>query len=111
LADVHSAPIVQVAPFGSVPQLPVASQVLGETQSLLPVQVVLQTPVPHLNGSHIPVTPGRQRPAPSQVPDWVSVDPLQVAAMQTVPPTCWRQPPEPLQLPSLPQVDAAAAGH
>jgi hypothetical protein len=111
LPEPHSAPMAQVAPFGSLPQLPLASQVLGETQSVLPLQVTLHAPVPHLNGSHIVVTPARQSPAPSQVLAWVSVDPAQAAARQMVPATCCRQAPAPLQVPSLPHDDAGAAGH
>lgn len=43
--------------------------------------------------------------------DEVSVDPVQVAAAQTVPAECCRQAPAPSQAPSLPQVDASEVGH
>lgn len=111
LPEPHSAPIWQAAPFGSLPQLPLASQVFGATQSVLALHVTLHAPVPHLNGSHIVVTPARQSPAPSQVLAWVSVDPAQAAAKQMVPATYCRQAPAPLHVPSLPQEEAGAAGH
>ena len=78
--DAQAVPTVQVAPGGSLPQE------LGETQSVLIEQVVLQAPVPHSNGSHMTVVAARQVPAPSQVRAWVSVDPVHdAAAPQVVP--------------------------
>jgi len=82
--ETQAAPDVQVAPGGSLPQLPLV-QLLGETQSALVVHVCLQAPVPHSNGSHIAVVAARQVPAPSQVRPCVSVDPVQEAAPQLVP--------------------------
>ena len=83
--DAQAVPAVQVAPGGSLPQL-LLTQELGETQSVLIEQVVLQAPVPHSNGSHMTVVAARQVPAPSQVRAWVSVDPVHdAAAPQVVP--------------------------
>lgn len=70
---------MQTAPGGSLPQL-LLVQELGETQSEAIVQVVLQAPVPHSNGSHICVVAARQLPAPSQVCASVSVEPVHEAA-------------------------------
>jgi len=52
-----------------------------------------------------------QVPAPSQVELALSVEPLQLAARQTVPAIHLRQAPAPSQVPSLPQLEAAEAGH
>jgi hypothetical protein len=82
--ETHDAAVVQAAPGGSLPQLPLL-QTLGATQSALVVQVALQELVPHANGSHIAVVALRQVPAPSQVRAWVSVDPVHEAAAQLVP--------------------------
>jgi hypothetical protein len=109
--ELHSAPAVHVAPFGFFPQLPVM-QVFGDTQSVVVVQSTRHALlVPHWYGSQPEESAGRQRPAPSHVREVVRVDPTQVAAAHSVPATCWRQPPAPLQLPSLPQAEAAVAGH
>lgn len=83
--DWQAEPKVQVDPGGSLPQL-LLVQELGETQSEAVVQVVLQAPVPHSNGSHICVVAVRQAPAPSQVWPSVSVEPVQEAAFPHVVP-------------------------
>jgi hypothetical protein len=83
--DAQAVPAVQAAPGGSLPQL-LLTQELGETQSVLVEQVVLQAPVPHSNGSHMAVVAARHVPAPSQVRAWVSVEPVHdAAAPQLVP--------------------------
>lgn len=53
----------------------------------------------------------RHVPIPLQVRAGVNVDPLQVAAMHTVPAACSRQAPAPLQKPSWAHVLAAAGAH
>lgn len=87
--ELHSAAMVHTAPLGFLPQLIIA-QLLGATHSALVVQVVRHAPpVPHWNGSHVDDVPaGRHDPAPSQVRDGVSVEPVQVAAAHTVPAAC-----------------------
>jgi hypothetical protein len=82
--DTQDEAVVQGAPGGSLPQLPLV-QTFGATQSALVVQVTLQAPAPHPNGSHICVVVVRQAPAPSQVRAGVSVDPVHEAAPQLVP--------------------------
>jgi hypothetical protein len=80
----QSVPAVQALPFGRFVQAPV-EQMLGETQSVSTLQVVLHAPVPHANGSHIDVAAAWQVPVPLQVRADVSVEPVQVAATQVVP--------------------------
>ena len=75
---------VQVAPLGRFVQTPV-EQTFGDTQSVSTVHVVLQAPVPQVNGSHIDVVAVWQVPVPLQVREDVSVEPVQVAATQVVP--------------------------
>jgi hypothetical protein len=83
--ELQLAAAVHAAPIGSLPQLE-AVQTLGDTQSVLPPQVMRQAPLaPQLNGEQLEVPPGAQVPLPSQRPDCVSVEPLQVCAVQTVP--------------------------
>ncbi len=77
--DWQAVPAVQAEPGGSLPQL-LLVQEFGETQSVLVLQVVLQAPVPHWNGSHICVVAVRHAPAPSQVCARVSVEPVHEAA-------------------------------
>jgi hypothetical protein len=75
---------VQDTPLGRLVQTPPA-QMFGETQSVSTVQVALQAPAPHTNGSHIDVVAVWQVPAPSQARPDVSVEPVHVAAAQLVP--------------------------
>ncbi len=83
--DTHDAAVVQAAPGGSLPQLPLA-QTLGATQSALVVQVALQAaPCRRRTACTWPSSPSRQVPAPSQVRACVNVDPVQEAAPQLVP--------------------------
>jgi hypothetical protein len=112
LPELHSAAAVHTAPLGFFPQLFIV-QVLGETHSALVAHVVRHAPLlPHWNGSQPDdAAGGRHRPAPSQVWAGVSVEPVQVAGMHTVPAACCRQVPAPLHMPSLPQLLAAAATH
>lgn len=77
--DWQTVPELQGDPGGSLPQLPPVQE-FGETQSAFVVQVVLQAPVPHSNGSHFWVVAVRQAPAPSQVCASVSVEPAHEAA-------------------------------
>jgi len=110
--ELHSGAVVQVAPLGFLPQL-IVMQVFGARQSAVVAHVVRHAPlVPHRNGSQPDdAEAGRHSPMPSHVRAGVSVEPVQVAAMHTVPAACWRQVPAPLHMPSLPQVIAAAATH
>ena len=82
--DTHDAAVVQAAPGGSLPQLPLA-QTLGATQSALVVHVALHAAVPQANGVHVAVVAVRQVPAPSQVRACVKVAPVHEAAPQFVP--------------------------
>ena len=77
---------VQALPLGRFVQTPV-EQMLGDTQSVSTVQVVLHAPVPQPNGSHIDVVAVWQVPVPLQVRADVSVEPVQVAETQVVPAT------------------------
>jgi hypothetical protein len=80
--------IVQVAPIGSLPQVSGdPMQVDGAVQSVLTVQVVLQTlfVVSQAKGSHSVEVTVLQLPVPSQVRAGVSVSPLQLCATQVVP--------------------------
>jgi hypothetical protein len=109
--ETHSAFIAQVVPGGFLPQLPFM-QLFGDTQSEFVVHVDPHALVdPHLNGSHIDAVPVLHRPAPSQVPADVSVDPEQDGGVHCVPAVYCSQAPAPLHLPSSPQVDAFAIGH
>lgn len=111
MLELQSAAAVQPAPFGFLPQLEL-TQALGETQSAVLVQSVRQAAFdPHTKGSHFAPTPGRQEPAPSQVPAAVNVEPMQLGSAHRTPAMNFRQPPAPSQVPSLPQVAAADAGH
>ena len=111
MPELHSVAAPHAVPFGFLPQLMLA-QLFGETHSALVEQVVPHLPsVPHMNGSHPDEVAARHTPAPSHVRGEVSVEPVQLAAPQTVPATCCRQAPAPLQVPSFPQVVAAAATH
>jgi hypothetical protein len=82
----HSLPDAQVAPSGLVPQT-LFVHMFGDAQSLVVVQVVLQTlfVVSQAYGSHSDVVTVLQAPAPSQVRAGVSVEPVQLPATQTVP--------------------------
>jgi hypothetical protein len=83
--ELQLVPAVHAAPIGNLPQLD-AVQTLGDPQSLLLPQVMRHVPLaPQLNGEQLEVPPGAQVPLPSQRPDCVSVEPLQVCAVQTVP--------------------------
>jgi hypothetical protein len=74
--------VLQGCPADSLPQL-MATQVAGALQSLLPMQVVLQTPpVPQAQGSHSVDVTVLQLPAPSQVRPGVKTSPTQVEATQ-----------------------------
>jgi hypothetical protein len=74
----------QAAPIGYLPQL-IAVQTLGDTQSVLPPQVVRQAVAPQVYGAHVEFDPTTHLPAPSQRLAAVTVDPVQLCARQTVP--------------------------
>jgi hypothetical protein len=86
IPELHSPPAAQVDPFGLLPQL-VPTQMLGEAQSPVTVQVVLQTLLvaSQPKGSQSDVVTVRQTPAPSHVRGGVSVDPTQLPAAHVVP--------------------------
>jgi hypothetical protein len=109
----HSPGPVHAAPIGfSVQALPL--QMLGVTQSGVLAQVVRQAPavVSQVYRPHGCGVAARQTPAPSQVRASNPVVAfMHIGAPHWVPAMCRRQPPSPLQVPSLPQVEAAAAGH
>ena len=85
----------------------------GATQCASIEQPFLQMPavVSHWNATHDCVVAAAQAPAPSHSCGGLYVDPVHDAATHCVPVTCLRHAPAPLHVPSLPQVDAAAAGH
>jgi hypothetical protein len=58
---------------------------LGDRQSLLLVQVVRQTPVPHANGLQLDDVTVWQVPVPLHVRAGVNVDPLHADATHCVP--------------------------
>jgi len=82
--ELHWAGAVQVAPIGSRPQL-VPVQVLGDAQSAVVAQVVLQAALPHANGAQLDDVAVWQMPAPLHVRAGVNVVPEQVAATHSVP--------------------------
>jgi len=112
----HSAAVVQAVPVGLSVQM-LALQMLGATQStacVAPVQPVRQAP-DAMSQVYLPqavVAAAPQIPAPSQTRAETAVVVLEhIAAAHCVPLTCLRHAPAPLHVPSLPQVDAAPAGH
>jgi len=87
-----------------------AVQTLGETQSALVAQVVLQALGPQTYGAHELVV-FAQVPLPSHDAAGVNVEPVQAAAAQPVPAAYFWQAPLPLQRPLRPQVVAPASAH
>jgi hypothetical protein len=86
-------------------------QTLGDTQSAVVAQVVLQAPVPQMYGEH-ELAPGiMQVPVPLQLAAAVSDEPVQVAGAQVVPAAYFWQPPVPSQKPFCPQLGAPASLH
>jgi len=110
--ELHSAAAVHVAPIGLSEHV-VPLQMFGDTQCASVEHVLRQMPavVSHWNATQDCVVAAAQAPAPSQSCGGLYVDPVHDAATHCVPITCLRQAPAPLHVPSLPQVDAAAAGH
>ena len=101
--ELHSGPVVHVAPMGLRPQL-LFRHCAGDTQSLFIEHVVLQAAVTsHMNGAQLAVLTSRHVPAPSHVRDGVSTEIVQFPATQTAPAAAWRHLPAPSQVPSLPQ--------
>jgi len=70
------------------------------------LQVVLHAPVPHAYAPHDCVAGVTQALLVLQVEAGVSVEPVQLAAMQVVPDAYLRQAPPPLHVPSVPHVAA-----
>jgi hypothetical protein len=107
----HSPAAPQVAPIGFLPQLPLM-QVLGLVQSALVMHVVRQAPpVPQTYGSHCESDVVWHVPVPLHVRAGAYVEPVQLAATQTVPVAYSRQAPLPSQLPSVPQLAAPLSVH
>jgi hypothetical protein len=102
LPELHSGPMAQVAPMGLSPQL-LFRHCAGETQSVLVEQVVLHAVALQVKGTQLALVTVRHAPAPSHVRAGVSVEPVQLAATQTVPAAIWRHLPAPSQVPSFPQ--------
>jgi hypothetical protein len=101
----HSPVVVQVAPFGFLPQLPPV-QTLGATQLASVVQLTRQEPVvPHWYAPQLVAVDVPQVPEPSHVRGGVNVVPLQVEAAQVVPVAYLRHAPPPSQVPSVPQLE------
>jgi hypothetical protein len=65
----------------------------------------------HMNGAQLLVVGSEQVPLPVQVPEEVSVEPLQLAFRQAAVMPCFWQAPPPSQKPVFPQVLGAAPGH
>ena len=108
----HSLGVVHAVPIGfSVQRL--ALQMFGATQSAAAVQLARQADVrgSHVYAPHELVVAAAHTPAPLHTRADVAVDPVQERATHSVPLTCLRHAPAPSHVPSLPQVDAAAAGH
>ena len=110
--ELHSAAAVHVPPSGLSEHV-VPLQMFGATQCASIEQLFLQMPavVSHWNAMHDCIVAAAHAPAPSHSCGGLYVDPVHDAATHCVPLTCLRQAPAPLHVPSLPQVDAAAAGH
>jgi hypothetical protein len=104
--ETHSPPFEQKAPFTFLPHDPVASQVLGATQSPSSPHVVKQRAPLHANGAHGSEAGLTQVPAPSHVAAGVKTFCAQRSAWHVVPALYLRHAPAPSQVPSAPQ-DAA----
>src|SRR5262245_33333864 len=101
--------MLQAAPMGERPQLPFMHSA-GVTHSLLPEQVVRQSPpAPHTKGAQGREDPAMHVPTPSQVDASRRVEPVQLPAAQTVPWAYLRQAPAPSHMPSLPQLVAPSS--
>lgn len=86
-------------------------QTLGDTQSAVVPQLVLQAPAPQTYGEQ-ELAPGiTQVPVPLQLAAAVSDEPVQLAAAQAVPAAYFWQPPVPSQKPFCPQVAGPASLH
>jgi len=90
----HSVPAAQTAPRDLSPHEP-ATQLAGEAQSALALQVDLQAAVPQANGKQELDAGVAQAPAPSQLAAGVKVVPAagQLAGAQAVPLGYFWQPP------------------
>jgi hypothetical protein len=84
---------------------------LGDTQSAVVAQVVLQAPAPQTYGEQELAAGITQVPVPLQLAAGVSDEPVQVAPAQAVPAAYFWQPPVPSQKPFCPQLVAPAALH
>jgi len=110
--DAQSLLLVQTAPGGLGPQLPL-THATPLTQSAADLHVTTHAFVfaSQLNGAQIVAGPALQRPDPSHTFTSTTAPAEQAPALQTVPAMCLRQPPLPSQVPSRPQVDSSDAGH
>jgi hypothetical protein len=81
----HSLDSAHVAPFAFKPQLPLLSQMFGDTQSESPAQAVVHALEAQMNGSHMVLSGVTQVPLPSQVEAGVAEDAVaQLASLQWV---------------------------
>jgi hypothetical protein len=78
---------------------------------VFPVQLVLHAPVPHAYAPHDWLAGVTHALLELHVEVGVSVDPVQLAAMQVVPAAYFRHMPPPSQVPSVPQVEAPWSVH
>ena len=108
--ELQSVASVHDPPSGTLPQL-VPLQTLGEAQSAVLPQAVLQAPVPQAYGAQDEFDTVWQVPVPLQVRAGVSVVPLQLAAAHCVPAAYCRQAPAPLQEPSVLHAEAPRSAH
>jgi len=112
----HWVAVVQGWPSGSLPQL-VPTQLLGETQSAVLPQVILQAGAvggaagSHTYGSQSEVVTVLQTPVPSHRRGGVSVEPTQLGVAHCVVLAQNRQAPAPLHMPSVPQVVDTVVAH
>jgi len=114
MVELHSSLLPHVAPIGFLPQLPL-TQLLGDTQSLSDVHVVLQV-LPsgaHRKGVQGVVVAPAHWPESLHVAVVERMNPTQLSGAQTTPalPLYRAHAPVPSQTPVVPQVVAASAGH
>jgi hypothetical protein len=108
--ELQSVASEHAPPSGTLPQL-VPLQTLGEAQSALVPQVVLQAPEPQAYGAHEDIETVWQVPVPLQARAGVSVVPLQVAGAHWIPAAYSRQAPAPLHQPSVLQEEVPRSVH
>jgi len=106
----HSPPAAQVVPLSFFPHAPL-THTFGDEQWASIVHVVRQAPVPQAKGTHGDEVAVWQIPLPLHDRAAVTIDPVQVAAMHSVPAAYRRQAPDPLQDPSVLQLAVPRAAH